>query len=67
MNKAIVQVCISKNAVGGSRAYDPAAFVGLLYRESFKTIGSFLIVIAILAVIGLIAGFEETGKHELVC
>ena len=65
MNKGIVGYILGRMLLVEAGLMILPLIVGLIYRESFRTIGSFLIVIAVLAILGLASGFKKPESMTL--
>ena len=65
MNKGIVRYVIARMLLVEAGLMILPLVVGLVYRESIRTTGSFLAVITVLAVLGLLAGFKKPKNMSL--
>ena len=65
MNKGIVRYILGRLLLVEAGLMVLPLLVGLVYRESFRTIGSFLLVIAAMAVLGLLSGLKKPASMKL--
>ncbi len=65
MNKGIVRFVLARMLIVEAGLMVLPVAVGLIYRESIRTIGSFLIVIAVLAILGILSGLKKPKSMKL--
>ncbi len=65
MNKGIVRYILGRLLLVEAGLMVLPLLVGLVYRESFRTIGSFLLIIATLAAFGLLIGLKKPESMKL--
>lgn len=65
MNKGIVRYLLGRMLIVEAGLMILPLIVGLIYRESIKTLGGFLITIAILLLIGLATGIKTPANTNL--
>ncbi|NLO47772.1 MAG: TrkH family potassium uptake protein [Clostridiales bacterium] len=65
MNKGIIRYTLGRIMLVEAGLMIFPLFIGLIYRESLKSIGSFLLVMIALAVLGFAAGFKKPHSMHL--
>ena len=65
MNRGIVRYALGRMLLVEAGLMVLPAIVGLFYRESLRTVGSFLIVIAVLTALGLATGIRKPKSMRL--